>query len=49
MGLNFASTFKNIEDTGIAQYTGNGIFQREAIATVNLQAIISSRPGNAGA
>lgn len=34
--LNFSRPFKDVEDAGIAQHPGNRIFQRIAVAAVNL-------------
>lgn len=36
LSLNFSSTFKNVEDAGIAEHAADLILQREAVAAVDL-------------
>ena len=47
--LNFRRAFENIEDAGVAEHARDRIFEREAVAAVNLQRIVRGRPGDARA
>lgn len=48
-GLHLASALENIEDTGILQNAANRIFQREAIAAMDLNGVIGGCPCDARA
>ncbi|TDS94567.1 hypothetical protein CLV87_1068 [Pelagimonas phthalicica] len=47
LSLNFAGTFKDIEDPGVAEDARDGVFQRKAVTAMDLQRIIGSGPGDA--
>src|SRR5690606_35838515 len=40
---------KNVEDTRIAQHTADRIFERKAVAAMDLQRVVRRAPGDAGA
>ncbi len=48
LSLDFTRTFKDVQDTGICQYAADRIFQRKAVATMDLQGIVGSCPRHAG-
>src|SRR4029077_8466112 len=46
LGLDLGSSFKNIEDAGIAQDSGNREFQRKAVAAMHLHGVVCGSPGD---
>ena len=45
--LDLSRTFEDVEDAGVAEDAGDFVLQREAVAAVDLQTIVGSRPGDA--
>lgn len=48
LGLNFARSFEDVEDAGVAQETAYRIFEGKPITTMNLQGVIRRRPCHTG-
>ena len=46
--LNFRCTLENVQDPRVTQDTTDFVFQREAVAAVNLQPVVGAGPGDAG-
>ena len=49
MRLNLRGALKDVEDAGVAQHAADAIFQRKAVAAVDLQGVVCSGPRNARA
>src|SRR3972149_4175415 len=45
--LDFGGAFKNVEDAGVAKDARDRIFERKAIAAVDLHGVVGARPGDA--
>ena len=45
--LNLRRAFEDVEDAGVAQHARDRIFEREAVAAVDLQRVVGRRPGDA--
>lgn len=49
LGLDLGRALEDVEDPRVAQDTADPVFQREAVAAVNLQRVVRRGPGDAGA
>ena len=47
-GLNLAGTFENVQDTGILKDAADRVFERKAIAAMDLDGIVGGGPGIRG-